>query len=740
MAITTIHPVTSTVGKCIGYVKDDKIKNIDNEIIVTKTITSHLNCTDRNDHEQFYKHREFYFENGHSIRHRKDGKENLAFHLVQSFDSKFDPELANEIGRRLAEKVLSDYACVISTHSDGDYTHNHIVFNAYKMDGSGKWNDCNATKDLIRKESDRLCEEFGFSVIEEHRDYNPVYWKDKNGKNHTYEPSIRKQKLRESGSGDYNKLQEQFARTTEKKDTLVKKIKTDIDKTVTTATSFESLIQSLEKQGYSVNARKKDGSWRKNISYKHPSGGRPIRDYTLGDEYTRAKLADRISLEHSKDKMLSNERSLDVDLKSFVQGDLSAKKKLLDQFENASGKDKQVDDLKNQISENFAALDISEKYRITKLSNFKNHLLPLPNQFDALNLQLNNIQKMLMQPSGIHAFKSVDSELKRIHTKYDSMGVRFDDYFRFVKTLQRIDNENRNVHGAAFKNLEDSICKQLENIRNGKALLSSINESVASLDRDTEVLSECPSVMQLTTIAKMKSHPDYAAAKSGDKLAAYRLVNSLLSGKNQKRKIAELAKRYPDAILVAVHAEEQKGRNQIPTALIAAISEITGMDYESRIVQINRVGRTGSDQMHRLAHRPKFDGTVQAGRKYILVDDVVTGGGTLSELRCFIESKAGKVAHFLTAGAAQFSTNIALSNKTRLDLESKYGRIELEKFLKEYDLYGGKIKYLTESEGRAILGAGSLDTARDRIAKTRCGRYDSASKKSMEKRSSKKDR
>ena len=88
MAITSIHPVTSTVNKCLDYIKCNKYELINDEIVRCETVTSYFNCVQGNDYEQFKKHREFYIEKGHSIRLRDDGNENLAFHLVQSFDTK----------------------------------------------------------------------------------------------------------------------------------------------------------------------------------------------------------------------------------------------------------------------------------------------------------------------------------------------------------------------------------------------------------------------------------------------------------------------------------------------------------------------------------------------------------------------------------------------------------------------------------------------------------------------------
>ncbi|MCL1981117.1 MAG: hypothetical protein FWG62_08605, partial [Proteobacteria bacterium] len=222
-----------------------------------------------------------------------------------------------------------------------------------------------------------------------------------------------------------------------------------------------------------------------------------------------------------------------------------------------------------------------------------------------------------------------------------------------------------------------------------------------------------PKVTQLTSVAKMKSHPDYEAAKSGDREAAARLVLDMMSGKGQREKLRALAEKYPDAILVAVHAEERSGRNSIPSVLSEYIGKATGLDVGAEIVQSGKVGRTGAGAWYRMSHRPRFDGPVEKGRQYILVDDVVTGGGTFSELRRYIEANGGEVVDMVSAGAARFGTNIALTPQTRLALEDKFGVESLQQFLKEADLYGGNHHALTESEARTLLAAGSLDAARD---------------------------
>jgi len=124
-------------------------------------------------------------------------------------------------------------------------------------------------------------------------------------------------------------------------------------------------------------------------------------------------------------------------------------------------------------------------------------------------------------------------------------------------------------------------------------------------------------VTALTTVAKMKSHPNYQAAKSGNRDAAAKMVIDLMGGKEQQRKIKELGDKYPDAIVVGVHAEEKDGRNAIPKGLSHYIAKVAGLEITDDIVQTEKVGRTGSDAMHRLAFRPKFDGEVKPGNIFL---------------------------------------------------------------------------------------------------------------------------
>ena len=91
----------------------------------------------------------------------------LAHHYVQSFspNEKITPEIAHQIGKELAECVAPGFQVIVATHVDRDHVHNHILINSVGMKTGMKWLGNLATLKNMREQSDRLCREYGLSVI-----------------------------------------------------------------------------------------------------------------------------------------------------------------------------------------------------------------------------------------------------------------------------------------------------------------------------------------------------------------------------------------------------------------------------------------------------------------------------------------------------------------------------------------------------------------------------------------------
>jgi len=216
-----------------------------------------------------------------------------------------------------------------------------------------------------------------------------------------------------------------------------------------------------------------------------------------------------------------------------------------------------------------------------------------------------------------------------------------------------------------------------------------------------------------------KLHPMYAAAKAGDLVAAFDLVNALLSDAAVAR-IAELIG-AEKPIVVAVHAEEAVSINRIPMAFAEILANRLGLETDTSIVQAAKVSRTGGDGFYRLANNPSFDGYFPAGQAAIILDDTLTQGGTLASLKGHIEGQGGRVLAASTLTGHEYSATMAITKETLDQLRLRYET--LEQWWSTQFGYG--FDRLTESEGRYLLklkGSPDANAVRDRILAARQGR------------------
>ena len=93
----------------------------------------------------------------------------LAHHYVQSFspNENISPELAHKIGEELAECVAPGFQLIVATHVDRDHIHNHFLINSVSLETGSKWLGNQATLKNLREQSDRICRQYGLSVIDE---------------------------------------------------------------------------------------------------------------------------------------------------------------------------------------------------------------------------------------------------------------------------------------------------------------------------------------------------------------------------------------------------------------------------------------------------------------------------------------------------------------------------------------------------------------------------------------------
>lgn len=357
MATTKNHKITGTLKRAIDYAMNDKVEDslkddirdsvayaIDDKTgkVTYPTYSTVLNCKTGHPVDTFNALIQEYgkeeAEKGSS--RTKDGKPILAWHYHQNFEGHVDPAIANEIGVRLAKEVFGNFPVVIGTHTNTENTHNHIVVCAWDLDGK-KWHQHNAAYRHIREVSDRLCEEYGLSVLRDTQKQKLIRWEDENGQVHFYEPTERKNELirqRDSGeltTDDVGSYRNTIAydKTVSKEETNREIVRQDIDRLLPVATSYEHLLEMLRQIGYTIKDKKKNGDWLKHIVFQPPTADKGTRDYKIGDGgfYLRENLerviselqADRAEQE-SRGEVLqksSQSKSMPQYFEEYVYGD-----------------------------------------------------------------------------------------------------------------------------------------------------------------------------------------------------------------------------------------------------------------------------------------------------------------------------------------------------------------------------------------------------------------------------------
>ncbi len=405
MAITTIHPVKIHFEACNSYTTADKVKidPVTREVTVFKTINSTLNCTLEHANEEW----NFVKE----VHNKKDGTQ--SYHFIQSFEGTIDPKLANEIGRKFAEEVFPDYQCIISTHTNTEYTHNHITFNSVSIADGRKYNDCLKSYKHLRQVSDRLCREYGLMVLEGTKDFNLIKFKTQDGITKYYEPTKRKDDHREgefANKDDYrNTTSYQIDRKL--KGTNRDIIKTDIDNLIPTVSSFEELLSKLREIGYEIKDKKATGDWRKYISYKAPTQLEFSRDYLLSKDgkYTRESL-ERVINSQEKETIRTDhdaQSQPDCDIVILLRRDVSALNKKLDnEYKQALSchpnvkrevvfKNRRSQYLLDRINKNMKTIDFLNQKNIVSFQQVNHTVSALYVKRDAVLLELSKIRNVL---------------------------------------------------------------------------------------------------------------------------------------------------------------------------------------------------------------------------------------------------------------------------------------------------------------------------------------------------------
>ena len=273
MAVTKIWPVRDRFDKVLDYAANAKKTDADIEKYHAldgvidyaadgdKTekcfYVSGVNCLPENAKEAFAATQKRYG--------KTTGK--VAYHMYQSFtEGEVDADTAHRIGVKLAEEVFGDrFEALVATHLNTDHFHNHIVINAVSWKDGLKYNDCNATYAKIREVSDRLCREYGLSVIEHPQ-----------GKGMTY--------------GEWKSEQEGVP-------TLRSSIRAAIDLAIKCSVTMPQFVNAMVDMGFIIDES------GKHAKIRHAGTERFVRFKSLGEGYSIEEIIKRVYANNGRAKL-----------------------------------------------------------------------------------------------------------------------------------------------------------------------------------------------------------------------------------------------------------------------------------------------------------------------------------------------------------------------------------------------------------------------------------------------------
>ncbi len=197
---------------------------------------------------------------------RKFGKEDgvVAYHGIQSFaptdlQAGLTPDMAHEIGVNLAKRLWGDkYQVLVATHLDkANHLHSHFIVNTVSWTDGIRYHRTERDYYNMQIESDKLCREYGLSIIEE----------PKRGKSQHY----GEWKAEKEGNLTYRGM-----------------LKAELDHAILESMTERQLWDNLYKKGWRIK-------FGKDITVCPPGKDRGLKLYrNFGEDYSIAAIRNRI--------------------------------------------------------------------------------------------------------------------------------------------------------------------------------------------------------------------------------------------------------------------------------------------------------------------------------------------------------------------------------------------------------------------------------------------------------------
>lgn len=182
---------------------------------------------------------------------------NQAFHIILSYKgTDIAPNLVHEMGREFARRLCGDsFQALIATHLNTNNYHDHILINAYALDGRHKFKDSYHAYAHLRDIANGISLEYGLPVFVD------------------------------MGQKDRYKSWKEFISTQEGvcwKQAII----ADLEHSIAAASSYEGVLKDMEGKGYMVQRNPRSVTFIKD--------GIRVRDSRLGHRYTYGGITDAL--------------------------------------------------------------------------------------------------------------------------------------------------------------------------------------------------------------------------------------------------------------------------------------------------------------------------------------------------------------------------------------------------------------------------------------------------------------
>lgn len=257
MAYDKIITLRRRMDNCINYVLNEEKTSLSNALAYARApakahrLVTGINCQ-----------AETAYEEMQATKRRWDKRGGvLGYHIIHSYaPGEVTPEEAHAAGVDFTRRLLGErFEAVVSTHTDREHLHCHIVFNSVSfMDGKKYRSDFKSYFEELRGVSNAVSRDRGLSVIEP----------EAHGRSYAEWNAERQGKT-----------------------TLSSLVRQDIDAALMESFTYDSLLAALRRRGYTV----KQGTNVKHTALRPEGGKRFFRLDSLGPGYTEADLRERLA-------------------------------------------------------------------------------------------------------------------------------------------------------------------------------------------------------------------------------------------------------------------------------------------------------------------------------------------------------------------------------------------------------------------------------------------------------------